>query len=371
MKIAVSSLSSRLMLKKLITVSAVLVCTTSTFGARAQDDGSSDEPSVDAVREAGDEFNLGRTAFKAEDYATAAEHFEKADRLAPNPKVLLLAIQARQLAGHESRAATLAALAQDRYPDESMFTDSRALIMDALDDQGKLKVTCDTPCSVLVDGRLVHGKPATKRFVFLEPGTYSVRAAWEEGGSHTESFTAEAGQSASLHFNSPGSSASEPPSDSDDDIDWGEPEPEPKSEPVAAAGPTVADEAPPSDGDGWSPTVFWIGAGVTALSAGVSIWSGIDAQNNPGPDRVREECAGEDSSCPAYQEGKAAELRTNVLWGVTGGLGLATILIGSLWTDWGGPTVPDAVVVSKAREPSISPWVSVADGAMIGAQGRF
>jgi hypothetical protein len=364
---------SKLVSKKLITVSAVLVCTVGAASAHAQSpaDPAVDEPSVEAVQQAGDEFNLGRTAFKDEDFATAAEHFEKADRLAPNPKVLLLAIQARKLAGHGSRAATLAALAQDRYPQENMFTDTRSLIMDALDDQAKLKVTCDRPCNVLIDGRLVHGKAATKRFVFLEPGSYGVRAAWEEGGSHTESFAAQAGKAGSMHFTSPQSEGpSAPPPDDEDDIDWGVSEPTP-APPSAEPPATIADTAAPTERNGLSPTVFWIGAGVTALSAGVSIWSGVDAQNNPGPDRVRSECAGRDTSCPAYQEGKSAELRTNVLWGVTGGLGLATILIGSLWTDWGGPVVPEAVVVSKPSGPRVSPWFNVADGAMLGAQGRF
>ena len=40
------------------------------------------EPSVEDVKAAGEQFNLGRAAFKEEEFAQAAEHFERADGLA-------------------------------------------------------------------------------------------------------------------------------------------------------------------------------------------------------------------------------------------------------------------------------------------------
>ena len=61
------------------------------------------EPSVEDVKAAGEQFNLGRTAFKEEDFTVAAEHFERADSLAPNAKVLELAIEAQQKARREAK----------------------------------------------------------------------------------------------------------------------------------------------------------------------------------------------------------------------------------------------------------------------------
>ncbi len=334
------------------------------------------EPSVDDIRVAGDEFNLGRTAFKDEDYATAAEHFEKADGLAPNPKVLLLAIQSRQEAGHAARAATLAALAQDRYPDEEMFTDTRSLIVDALRSMGKLKVTCDEPCTLLIDSRLVHGAPSTKRYLFLDTGSYRIKAAFEDGEASSQDYTASAGGSGKLHFEKPTDSGaaalgeSEWGDDSQDDD--GLPQPKVSYEPLDSGSEATKDEYTTSSGrDGLSPAVFWVGAGLTVAVAGVATWSGVDAQSNPGPDKVRQDCVGQGTSCPAYQAGKDAELRTNVLWGVAAGLGLTTILIGSIWTDWGSPSIGMETSDRSHQQASIEPWLGLGDGATVGARGRF
>ncbi len=356
----------------LIAVFASAATLTSASTVRAQ----ADEPSVEDVRAAGDEFNLGRTAFKDEDYATAAEHFEKADSLVPNPKVLLLAIQSREQAGHAARAATLAALAQDRYPDEEMFAETRTLIRDGLASMSKLKVTCDEPCTLLVDSRLVHGAASTKRFLFLEAGSYHVKAAFEGGETETKDFTAVAGAAGKLHFEKEPTGAAPVAED-----DWGEepqddvlPQPHVTYDSVDSSPGASKDEYDLSkDGGGLPPTVFWIGAGLTVATAGVAIWSGVDAQDNPGPDVVRERCVGLGTSCPEYQQGKSAELRTNVLWGVTAGLGLTTILVGSIWTDWGPPSLglETTAKTQRARSVGVEPWVAFGDGATLGARGRF
>src|SRR6187549_3379992 len=81
------------------------------------------EPTPQDIEQAAKYFDDGRAAFRNENYVEAAEAFEKADALAPNPKVLLLAIQSRELGGHMARAATLAALAEQRHPKDPLFTD--------------------------------------------------------------------------------------------------------------------------------------------------------------------------------------------------------------------------------------------------------
>lgn len=354
---------------------AIASCLATCPAAWAQD-----EPSVEDVRAAGDEFNLGRTAFKDEDYSTAAEHFEKADSLAPNPKVLLLAIQSRERAGHAARAATLAALAQERYPEEQMFAGTRQLIVGALERLGKVKVTCERPCALLVDSRLVHGQPATTRFLFLDEGEYSIRAEFVGGQSDRKPVEARAGKSSKLQFSfvAGGSDATDSGAEPDDEVDWGA-----QTDDGLPKGQITHDEVATVDVNddsarsGLSPTVFWIGVGLTAASAGVSTWSGLDAQNNPGRDAVQRECQGLGTDCEAWKDGKAAELRTNVLWGVTAGVGLTTILIGAIWTDWGAPEygLEQTTHRRKLRSATIEPWIDVASAVSgtpaLGAKGRF
>lgn len=331
------------------------------------------EPSVEDVRAAGDEFNLGRTAFKGEDFSTAAEHFEKADSLAQNPKVLLLAIQSRERAGHAARAATLAALAQERYPEEEMFAGTRQLIVDALERMGKVKVTCARPCALVVDSRLVHGQASSKRFLFLDPGEYSIRAEFDDGHSVRKSVSTAAGASSKVHFDQSGATATRGTQVEDD---WAGADGLPERQ-ITYDDPAVGTETAGQKSAGLPPTVFWIGVGLTAASAGVSMWSGIDAQNSPGRETVQRECQGLGTDCDAWKEGKAAELRTNVLWGVTAGVGLTTVLIGAVWTDWGGPSLSMETTTKRdsRQTASVEPWIgfgtTLTGVPAIGAQGRF
>jgi hypothetical protein len=80
-----------------------------------------------------------------------------------------------------------------------------------------------------------------------------------------------------------------------------------------------------------------VGVGLTAVAGGLTIASGIDTLHNPGEDAVRRECAGQTESCPAYQKGRDAQLRTNVLIGVTAGVGVVTGVIGLFLTQWTKP----------------------------------
>src|SRR3954466_1820166 len=80
-------------------------------------------PDADRLKAAAEEFDSGRRSFKIKDFENAAVHFENADRDAPSPEALQIAIRARKEAGHTARAATLAALALSRYPTDKSFGD--------------------------------------------------------------------------------------------------------------------------------------------------------------------------------------------------------------------------------------------------------
>jgi hypothetical protein len=304
------------------------------------------EPTPAQLRAAAEAFDRGREAYKAEHFAEAAEQFERADASAPSATALELAMKARDRAGDLDRAGTLAALGLARYADDpNIATTAPEIIQRARAELYEVTVSCAQPCELADGTQIVHGFAAKQRTVFLTPGQHSLRAGWADGKTQSKSIEAMAGMNGELAFEGPAAEPVEavvaPPP---------EPEPEPDTPPVA--------EQPAK---GWSPVVFWIGAGATVVAGGVTAWSGIDTLNNPGKERVQNEC-------DLYQEGRSKQARTNVLLGVTGGLAVATGLIGVLAVDWGGKS--PASGEARAR-PHLKPYFSVGDGFSVGARGIF
>lgn len=304
------------------------------------------EPSVEDVKAAGEQFNLGRTAFKDGDFSVAAEHFERADGLAPNPKVLLLAIQARKEAGQLARAAMLAEVANQMYPGDERFADNASIIERAEKEFARVEVKCDQPCNLVVDIRLIHGPAATNWVLFLEEGDHSVRAGFGDT-DQTKDYTARAGEVGVLEFEAPVAEAA-PPVPTDTEVEGYEPDSE-------LFGASTHEEPPPPkpESKGLPPTWFWIGAGTTVALAGVSTWSAIDTVSNPGQDAVREGCQGMGTECPLYQQGLQRQSRTNVLWGVTGGVGVVTVVLFAL-TDWGSQPANEG---EYSDQLAFTPWL--------------
>ncbi|HEX6766987.1 MAG TPA: hypothetical protein VF103_15935 [Polyangiaceae bacterium] len=317
------------------------------------------EPTPEQVQAAAEAFDHGRDAYKAGRYGEAAEQFERADSNAPSATALELAIKARDKAGDLDRAATLALLAVELYASEVQSEETGLgkiappLLERARKELYELDVQCSEPCQ-LVDGKkLVHGEPVAQRVIFLSDGQHDLVAGWSEGRTQTKSVTATAGASGEVAFEAP-------------PVPAGEPEAKPE---VAAAKPSEApvDEGPKKSG-GWSPTVFFVGAGLTVAAAGVTVWSGIDTKNNPGAERVKNECAAGDTNCELYKEGRSKQLRTNVLIGVTGALAVGTALIGALAVDWGGkPAETSAKVETRTLYPTAE-WQA---GPRLGVRGTF
>lgn len=107
-------------------------------------------------------------------------------------------------------------------------------------------------------------------------------------------------------------------------------------------------ETAPSGG-GITPVVFIVGASLTAISAGILIWSGLDtltANDNytryaalPSADYAMAE--------DLYNQADGAQLRTNVLVGITAGLGVASVIL-AIFTDWDGDPPPASAAPSDA-----------------------
>ena len=52
-------------------------------------------------------------------------------------------------------------------------------------------------------------------------------------------------------------------------------------------------EAPLPSGHQHGQAGFFTGLGLTAVASGLTVWSGIDAENHPGRDAVRADCVGQ------------------------------------------------------------------------------
>lgn len=329
---------------------------------------AANEPTPTQIREAAEAFDRGREAYKTEDWVTAAEQFERADSLAASPTALEYAIRARDKAGQLDRAATLSALVAKRYADDANLSKVATDLLDrARPSLFELSVGCGEPCDLAVGGKIVPGTPDVQRTLYLLPGKQTIRAGFSGGRADSTEVEAAVGGQGQVAFDAPAAPIADTPVQTE------------------APKPAVVEQPTPKARAGWSPTVFWVGAGLTAVAGATTIWSGLDTLSNPGKDRVRNECKTGDTECSVYQEGLAHQRRTNVLIGVTAGLGVATGVIGLLATDWSGadaapsekPENPDEYPVAKRSKPRaqararIVPWVVVGDGALLGAEGRF
>jgi hypothetical protein len=279
-------------------------------------------PGADQIQFAAQEHDLGYRAYVAKHYEEAAVHFENAFFAAPNPAELRSAIRARRDGGELARAATLAAIGQRRFPAD---TQTARLAQDTIAEARlrvfEVQIASRSECNVAVDDRVVAAEKAKALRFFVAPGKHELVVTWADGRSARVAIDATAGGSQSLQLDPPA-----PPA------------PPPAAAPPAAPAPAPR-QAPPQahaapGAKPLAPVVFFVGAGLTAVGVGLTIWSGLDAESHPGRDAVRTQCAGLGESCSAYQDGVAAQRRTNIILGATAGVAGATAVIGVFFTRW-------------------------------------
>lgn len=302
------------------------------------------------LQAAAEEFDEGTKAFKRKDYEEAAAHFEAADRYAPSPAALGNAIRARKSAKQLARAATLSQLALTRHPDEKALADvARAIVTANEKLLQRVDVSCAPACALVLDGKVASGE-VTSFVLFLEPGTHNLVAGWSSDRSRTVRLEATKGGADQVQLEAP----PEPPKPV-----------ERSDEPRAEPRPTPPPPPPPPPRKPLDPWVTYAGAGATAVLLGASIWSGLDTKRSPGTDKVRDACGNRRPDCDTlYDQGKSKELRTNVLFGVTALVGVATGVAAAGFTSWGASSPP-----SQGR--GWTPVVGVSRGAFVGAEGKF
>jgi hypothetical protein len=282
-------------------------------------------------------YREGQVAQSANDAAEAARWFELADSIAPSPQALRNAIRSHLAAEQRTRAATLALSAQDRYVDR----ETRSLVRQVLNSIGsklaRVSVHCGQPCELLCDGQALTARPASDFDVFIEPGEHVLNARFDMREAVQQKVELSAGERLVLSLET----VSTGPHDGSLPSSF-------------AVQPLASDKmSAPSTVDNGAPAwMFWTSAGLTAVSAGALLVSGLDTLQRH-DDYLRG--ATEDG----YARGIQSQRRTNLLFLSTGVLSALTVGL-AFFTDWDGD------------ETTLAPRVSASlDGASLSIGRRF
>jgi hypothetical protein len=338
---------------------ALFVVSLTAAGLFAGHAAADKKPTPAELQAAAEEFDAGVKAVKRQDFDAAAARFEGADREVPSPGAIQASIRARKDAKQMDRAATLAEQALLRYPeDASLAAFAKGILETAAPELQRVEVSCAPACVLAVDSKLLHGGAATTIVLYTTPGKHSLSASWNKKQSVTQDLVGVAGATKSLKLAEP----SEAPPVASTATPASSARPTGSAAPLASsesADPPPPPEPPPSGG--LPKAVFISGAVITGVLAGVTVWSGVDAQNNPGVDKVKRACVGRGEGCKLYQQGLSSQRRTNALLAGTLAAGAVTGVI-AIFTNWKGqssePTTAKAgrIVPNAALGPS-GGWV--------------
>lgn len=251
-------------------------------------------------------FREGQRAFKEGDYKLAGEKFDEAYRRAPHHAPLWNAGRAWQRAGEPTRAANAYAKYLREAPANAPDRNNAIRGLKELESKvGRIEVHATGVTEVTVDGEPFEGEG-----VYVAPGTHVVEGKTTDTRDVVRvSPAVAAGANVSVALLPAASANAEP------------------APPVRAAEPSVV-----TPRGGISPVFVVIGGVLTLGAAGVTVWSGLDV-NQQKSDYLRSADA---QSPRAYDAGKSAQLRTNVLLGATGGLAALTMLTALFLVDWKG-----------------------------------
>lgn len=307
--------------------------------ARAQDDQNGQgEVSAQQRSAAAEAYDRGTSAWLAGQYAQAAQWFETANRLAPSPAALVQAIRAHKEAGNIMRAASLSLWLKSKYADEHRAVRvADQILKEATPNYTKVEVKCDKECSITVDGKVQEYNE-----FFVDPGAVHSISAGFTYGDKSSKVKGEPGETKTLEFEAP---------------------PKPKELKPGMKGYVAPPAKPP-----WPGLPKWlaiVGIGLTVGAGALTTWSALDtkdaadnwkswvafAQNNdgsydPGDCGVRpslgyDPCAVVEQK---YNHGKKLERRTNILIGVTAGVGALTAVTAIFLTNWSGASSEQAPV---------------------------
>ncbi len=346
-------------------IAVVLVLATS---GRALAEGAG----ADAVLRAADHYEEGSRAFKARQFEQAASHFEAAFAAVPKALVLRRAIRARDAAQQSERAATLAALAVARYSTDADTENlAREVLAKVAGTLTKIAVRCTAPCLLAVNDAVVVGGIDAHHTLYVKPGHVNLRVSFASGGEAVHGLDARVGEPIELELSPVEEPALAPtptatplasaPAPRSEDFIVPEPPVATARAPLTVEVSRVPDAVASEGGAPWfrGRGLFFTALGATAALGGVTVWSGLDTLQNPGKDVVRLACVGQGVDCPEYKLGVQKQSRTNILIGATAGVGVATLLIGAVLTEF-----------SPAAGAHASAWVAPGEAGVL-VSGAF
>ncbi len=290
---------------------AAILCATLFVVTHVQ---AQSEPSAADRAAAGEAYDRGTAAYLAHEYPRAAQLFETAYRLAPSAPALIQAIRAREHTDDGAmRAGSLALRLEALYGSDRAAARQASTTLQHVRGQFlRVDVTCDATCTVELDGTLEDYTS-----FFVDPAsTHTVRASFDTGTAPSQTTAGAAGETQAMTFARPAA-----------------PEVVQPEAPIAVVTPETHETSPtppvehPSSG-GIHPAVFVTFAGLTAVAGGILIWSAVDMYAGVPAYQMSPTTA-------ALQDGQSRELRTDVMFGVTGALA-ATAIVLAIFTDWGG-----------------------------------
>ena len=265
-------------------------------------------------------YDRGVRAHAAHDEVAAARAFAEADGLAPQPASLEAALEAAMHADDALLGAELVDRAEGRGGDPGVARTLVAARKRFAGRTGKVRVDCraEARCVAAVDGspadarRLIY-VIAGPHAVVVHRGEEKVEELVEVKADATVVVGGGSGATPPTGTSTPSTSTSEKPSTSEKASQ--------KLEPV------------------W----FFVGVGVTAIFAGATVLSGVDAVTKH--DRFKGNGCAVDATGPRPadcdqqgHDGASAQLRTNVLLGSTVLLAAATAAVGIFAVRWSNGT---------------------------------
>lgn len=271
-------------------------------------------------------FADGQAAQLEGNYERAAQSYELAFSIAPSKEALRSAVRARQQANQLPRAATLAAVLLEKYPDDAESARlANEVIGEARGKLARIAVACTPACTVAIGGRAISLNAAASHVVFAVPGRHGLEVTFDGDRALNRDVIVKAGDDITLPFEAPPAAAHPPAKHA------------PAAEP-GDAGVAAHDEARPRP---LSPTYVLIGGGLTAALAGVTVWSGLDTVH-------AHDAYAKAPTADGWSSGRSKQLRTNILIGSTAAVGVATGLIALFWTQWGGQEAHVALAPSTS-----------------------
>lgn len=313
---------SRNLLRFTAALVASLACASLVVPARAQP-----APTEDAKKRAHEAFERGNAQSERGDYEAAAHSFAEADALSPNKVALESALDAAILANDVPLGAELLERAKR---DPKLNADIMKRAHAAFDGKaGRVEIKCAAACVAKIDGATLDGTSA-----WLKVGPH--HASIKEGEfSLDKDVTVTAEGTLTLEVDRT---------------------PKPK-EPE-----NTLPVEPPKSTRLLHPAFAYVGIGITAGLLGGTIGSAVDTAN------IHDDF--EAAPLPEKQAladtGIAAQTRTNVLIGVTAGLGATTLVLGLLAIPWGGGGASDKK--KEETKEAVSVLLSPTGAAI---RGRF